>query len=194
MSSLNLLREFADAVNPMTGTTDAYLTKMLGIPRETLTGGASLVGVTKAQFHSDGFYKPDPKGQPALIVPNGRRGNLGYEWDDISDRIAFRPGEPNLWYSRLRSSAILNSPALELATKNNDLLPVFSTPLAWLQYCGQGVCILDWEQDLAFHFQDVRFVVCDSHSTAARLMSALEDLNRCPEMHVLKPVEVSHAA
>lgn len=188
------MTEFAASVGAMTSATDSYLLKRLGIPESVLYRGASHVGVGLALLGDDGMYQPAPdEGLQVIVVPVGVEGEVG--WDHLHDLVAFRPGETARWWRRTGNSVLLNPEGARRAEHFNELLPVWSSPLSWLQHGGQGVVVLDWSAYLPLYFVGVAAVACEDLPLAKRLLSALkEPAFDLPEVRVLKPVEYSYAA
>jgi hypothetical protein len=189
-----LLREFSASVGRMSAKTDRYLTD-LGIPRSVIYGGASPIGVERAQVTENGCYQPTEDGAQVLVTPVGWRGPGGVMWEAVDDLVAFNPRDPSLWWRRQGVGPFLNPEALERATYYGDLLPVFSTPLSWLRAGMQGIVILDWEGiHTPLHLGGIKVFACETSALAGRLIEALRDVKPCPQFRLIKSEVFAHAA
>jgi len=187
----NLLTEFAVAVNGMTAATDGYL-KSLGVPEYLLYGGASHVGVTRAELSDEGTYQPFDAGVQVLVSPVGIQGEDG--WDVIVDLVAFRARDPSRWWYRTGVGRLLNPEGVRRAEHFGAILPVWSSPMSWLRSGAQGVVILDWSVHLPFWLSGVQAVACENRALAVRLQAALKiPAMSAPDVRVIR-TETAHAA
>ncbi len=192
---VDLMMEFTTAVGGITPRTISWLSDSYGVPSQVIYGGACLCGRESVRFDGPYFEPDNDSGAAALIVPCGRRGPGGVMWLEVDDLIAFRPGAPTAWASRLGIGALLGHDAVEAALWDRAPLMLYSTPLAWLQACGDGTVILDWSQHLLFWLGDLPIIVCDSVPLAKRLDAAMRKaLKSMPEIRVTSVESKDHEA
>ena len=80
------------------------------------------------------FYKPDPDGNPAIIVPAMDGGGL-------VDLVAFDPRRPGRWHVRLGACPLLGIDNMGLWL---EPLRLWRSPLGYLRAKLQGAVVLTW--------------------------------------------------
>jgi hypothetical protein len=94
-----------------------------------------------------GCYLPDPWGQAAIVVPIWHGPSPFDETPDdatwLQDLLAFRLGEPRLWWLRTGNSGVLGDEAYTRAIETAEPIWMHPTPLHWLRAGCQGAVLLD---------------------------------------------------
>jgi hypothetical protein len=101
--SANLMAEYTAAVAALS---DKHIESLegLGIPAEIASGilpDYPMVGVVQAMTHYCGLCTPHESGGPYYVCPC-------IDGDDITDIVAWRPGNPSKWWMRRGSAVLLN--------------------------------------------------------------------------------------
>lgn len=177
MTGANLMTEF---VGYASNVTDLHFRRLegLGVPRDWLRDPMASVrfGATRARLEQSGRWEPDPAGTPVCILPEPPLVNV-YDpaWPilDLSDLIAFKPGEADKWWFRTGHTALLNADApLEAMTRDRPLI-LHPDPLAWMRAAGDGAVILNWSACLPLHVGGAPSIRCTSRALAAKVDAAL---------------------
>src|SRR5262249_36760452 len=116
-----------------------------GIPADVLDCG--WVGVERISVDGS-VYQPDEGGSWAFITPIHADADGPEALDpeemlqvgDVVDLIAWRPEKPERWALRRGSVTWLGAIGPQLL--DPDPVPIWRTPLAWLQAGGMGLCLL----------------------------------------------------
>ncbi len=96
-----------------------------------------------------GRFRLDPAGELAQIATGRDR------LDMVDDQIAWLAGTPGRWYALDGVTPILGARELALAASWGDPIAIHSTPAAWVEAHGEGVCVLDWQSTLASCFEGI---------------------------------------
>lgn len=139
--------------------------RALGVGNEALyLAGRSIIGFGRIAPEEPDAFRFDDDGLPALIVPAGEP-ERGGGWRAIYDLIAFRPEAPARWWSRTGLADALGD--LGDAAWRGGIVHLHSTPLAWLQAGGKGLCIVNPTADPRQVLAGADEVVCDSPALRA---------------------------
>lgn len=168
---MNLLDEFAEANERLTDKVVGRLTE-IGVPQEVVFGPHSAVVGVERIATNDNYYHPDPDGKPAIIVPVAD--DYGPGFMDPIDLCAWHPADPEQWFLRVGSSALMGGLEVERARIMGSPLHLHATPLRWLQADATGAVVLDWTASLLFRLQGARRVLADSPALADRLTRRLQ--------------------
>lgn len=183
----DLLSEFASMATTAVEKAPEWLVQQ-GVPRSVLYGPhASVVGV--ARIETDGrHYQPVPEGQPAIAVP------VSYSITAAAlepiDIAAWVPSDPSRWYVRTGYGDILGAEAIDEAAHYEVPLPVYSTPLAWLQAGMGGACLLNLKS-AASYLTNADRIFTDTEQLSASLRRAMA---RHIQMPTVKTMENLNAA
>ena len=179
-----LLQEFCEANAALhDGALDWTLRQ--GVPESAIykTNGA-IIGVGRIET-STSYFEFNPGGRPAIVLAAlwmYERTLYEEALETIGDLVAWHPAEPDKWYMRRGVAAVLNPEAIERAVHFGEPLPLWETPLAWLQNGMAGCVVLDWQADLTFHFGNVRQINCQSRRLAGQIDTALRQQHQMPEI------------
>jgi len=145
MSGPDLDAEFAAA---LAAVRQPHLDRLLALG---VTGAAmiavGLVGVARIEAGRAGLYQPVEHGRPALVLPAWDRapirpdGQLDYE-AALVDLLAVRPADPERWWLRRGSVALLGEWQVWHASLGSEPIAVHRDPLRWLLTGGAGVVLL----------------------------------------------------
>lgn len=92
------------------------------------------------------LWRPDPAGSPAVVIPIRGASHVSDDpcaslwYGQAHDAVAFDPRRPTRWAVLSGSAPALGvviDPAVDPAP-----IPIWRTPLAWLQADGRGLCLL----------------------------------------------------
>jgi hypothetical protein len=182
----DLFQEFAAAVGGLDDRGLAYLGNVLGIPQNTIYGGASLIGRQYVQFTGYGFYQPNPDGVPALIIAEGERGEHNIGWESIAELVAFHSPNPDTWAVRAGSVPLLGHDNVRRASFFGEPLVVHRNPLKRLQGGAKGVVVLHWARHLPLWLGGISHLICDDAVIAKRLEAVFHKVRRSvPEIRVI---------
>jgi hypothetical protein len=107
-----------------------------------------MVNVGNIQVLPDGQRFCLDGDDPALVLIIRDR------YDLPADLVAWKEGDQGTWWLREGNEVlILGARQLAGAEMTAAPLPIYPTPDAWTSAEGDGVCVLDWDQDLAWLFQ-----------------------------------------
>lgn len=154
--------EFADAVE-MLHARPSRIERLVqyGIPRELIFGCDSLVGLAPIVVADQeaGLFDFADAGELHIITPSTE----WFGWCPTDDLIAFRPADPTVWWHYRGVAEVLGT-----WHRHADPVPLFSTPLAYLQHGGRGMCIVDWRLDLQRWFGAVPAIAFDCAALEGR--------------------------
>jgi hypothetical protein len=112
---------------------------------------------TRIRLCADGLFEPDPDGLPAFVVPVRCESPLTPEAGDphwavrdayVLDLLAFHPQRPGRW--ALRTGAAEWAGAIEPQHCGPDPVPIWRTPLRWLQAGAVGIVLLGGDPASAY--------------------------------------------
>lgn len=116
----------------------------LGVPFSSLGALNAVqhtVGIARVQPLGDGLFDYSEDGLPAClvaVVENDRDlGDAG-----IFDLVAFASDNPGRWWWRTGAAFALGGHLLE----SDEPVRVVATPVEWLAYAGDALCLLDWSR------------------------------------------------
>ncbi len=121
-------------------------------------------------------FEFNPDGQPAIVLACcwlSERTVWQEPLETLVDLVAWHPAEPDRWFLRRGTAAILNPEAIERAVFLEEPLFLWESPLQWLQCGMKGSVVLDTRADVAFWLGGVRQIYCQSRRLAERIDRAL---------------------
>ena len=143
-------------------------------------------GADRIKPSSDGIYKPDPAGEPAIILA------VVDSNDRWCDTLAWFYDDPSKWWCLFGDETpVLGAENLGVAAFCGHPIVLHATPQDWLLAGGKGACVIRWGAYLRELFDGIPAVRCDSPALRARLQNALRSWE--PRLTVSR-VEVAHAA
>ena len=89
-----------------------------------------------------------------------------------ADLVAWLESEPGYWWLREGDETpIVGARQLAGAEMTSAALPIYPTPATWLEAGGDGVCVLDWDMDLAGLFDALTLDVGHLQAGVARALA-----------------------
>ena len=118
--------------------------------------GCGMPGIADIKPTDDGHFEFTEDGLTAVVIPayDTIPGNLGANperhVEHLLDLVAVDLDHPDRFWRRRGEALVLGSAYLDIAGQEGEPIPVFKTPMSWLQAAGAGVVVLDWDwaQDL----------------------------------------------
>jgi hypothetical protein len=142
------------------------------------------IGVLKAKANADGVTYTPGHGTLHLALPIIEAG-------EIIDIIAFHPFRPNSWMLRTALGWALGPDCLEKRWGDARAIELHDTPLNWLRYGGNGLCITNWKSpELRKLLEVERFEVVN----AALGRVLIEVLSKSVRLPVIDHRSVLHVA
>ncbi len=137
---IGLEDEFSAAVCSLTPERIEAL-RGAGIHEQAIFHDPLLVGMAPIQTHKGGLYDLGGAADVwAILLPCGVWDGLNWQLEDI---CAFRPDQPDKWYRRRESAAVLGVGDGFFVEPRR----LHRRPIDWLKDVGTGLCILDWGRD-----------------------------------------------
>ncbi len=124
---------------------------------------------SRIEVRADGTFKSNEDGAWAVTLPI-------YDRDaQLCDFVAWFPGDETRWWLRRGDQChVLGLQELLFAADCHKSVKLLSTPAAWRRSRGYGVCcVLRWDIDLAYLFEGVHRVECDTPRLVVRLREML---------------------
>ncbi len=110
-------------------------------------------------------FRLDGEDRATLLTVRGRG---GYP----IDLVAWLDGAPGHWWLHEGDETpILGARQLAGAEMTAAPLPIYPTPLAWVEAGGDGVCVLDWDMDLGGLFDGLTLDVGHHQAGVARALA-----------------------
>ena len=113
--------------------------------------GCGMPGLASIQPAAGDRFEFAESGETALIVPcydtipGMLDANPERHVEHLRDLVAVELDHPDRFWRRRGDAVVLGNAYLEIAGETCTPVPVFKTPMSWLQAAGAGVCILDWD-------------------------------------------------
>ena len=134
-------------------------------------------GIATVKPIYDGRFEFAEDGLTAVVIPaydtipGNLDANAERHVEHLVDLVAVDLDHPDRYWRRLGEALLLGVAYLEIASYEGEPVPVFKTPLSWLQG-GGGVCILDWDwaRDLLLDLE----LVAEDVELGERLDAALK--------------------
>ena len=125
-------------------------------------------GAARIKPSSDGTYKPDPAGEPAIILA------VTDSLDRWCDILAWFCDDPSKWWClRDNETPVVGAGNLGVAAFYGGPIVLHSTPEQWLLAGGRGACVIRWDMPLTEIFEGVSRVDCDNPELRQCLLRAL---------------------
>ncbi len=103
------------------------------------------IGLVNAEVSNSRNYEPQADGSPLIVIPVPSLHHCANSVERIrnaQDLVAFDPHKPSRWWLRLGYGDYLGWPSRSKAWHHHGPLFVHAHPLAWLQWGGEGICVL----------------------------------------------------
>lgn len=173
MTGADLMAEFWSYTEAVT---EAHLVRLesLGVPRAWSRDlmAPRRFGAALARLERNGTWTPDPAGTPVCVLPETPVVNIydpAWPVTEVSDLIAFTPGEPGRWWVRTGNAALLNAIEVDAAAILDRPLILHADPLEWMRAAGDGAVIIDWRCFLPLHLGGAPSITCMDMDLAERL-------------------------
>lgn len=149
------------------------------------------LGIARVRVEGD-HYEPDDDGMEMVLVtaleapprlPDGRWRCL----NPIIDLVAIRPADPGRWWTRCGVVVALGGESL--SSFDDAPVPVWRTPLRWLQLGAAGICPVAEPaavRDVLLRLPGIVAESVDHGRELERLMA--RHCNRVPPIYVAEPV------
>ena len=127
-------------------------------------------------------FRLDGKAAATIMLVRDRH---GYP----ADLVAWLEGEPGHWWLREGDETpIVGARQLAGAEMTAAPLPIHPTPATWLESGGDGVCVLDWDMNLAGLFDGLTLDVGHLRADVARALAGRLRTNfRTHEPKIIEP-------
>ena len=147
--------------------------------------GAGMPGLAPIRPTRDGRFEFAEDGLTAIIIPAYDTipgildANAERHVAHLIDLIAVDAGHPDRFWRRRGEALVLGAAYLDIAGQEGEPVPVFRSPMSWLQSGGAGVVVLDWAwvPDLLLGFD----LIAEDVDLGNRLEAALR-----PEIWVME--------
>lgn len=172
----NPLRREMESILRGTNITDMQMFRSVGIPAPELYA-AGLVGAACIEVARNNSWQPVESGRRCIIVP-------AVEHGIILDLIAFNPGDPDAWCSRVGNAWALGMDDITAARDAWKTLFIHPTPLDWLRSGGRGACVVEWTHEARMCLRDMGEIDVTSPKFAQALRLELARPPRLPEISI----------
>jgi hypothetical protein len=198
MTSADLYREYL-AASGQTGSDDLAPLRETGIGDPGLAVGIALARISVSR---DGFYRPDPDGGVAFILPVRVDNPLSPEaadpvatvqGGDIVDLLAFSVAFPQRWAFRTGAATWLG--AVDPQYMGPEPTPIWRSPLRWLGNDCRGLVLLSRDRRDRYRvLTSLDAVVAEDEGHAAELRKLFEQPWLAPPIYVRRGRKVRNAA